>query len=190
MLICVLLAMALGNGDAAAFQERKPETIMIRGVLRHHPDLEGGTWTLKDGKTVFDLHGNLAGRSDGEEVEIVGTPDRGKVCVHMVGIYFRLDSIRKVGKSGKSVDQDRFRSSSERCPGDSGRNDRSPGPGARSSARMASSMSRRVTQPSASARWASSNWASESASDDDMMLVRSGAAEGRLKKSADPISST
>lgn len=66
----------------------------LRGVLRHDPKLEGGVWTLAvDGRT-YDLHGDLTGRADGDRVEVEGTAQPHRVCVHQVGVVFRVARIR------------------------------------------------------------------------------------------------
>ena len=66
----------------------------LRGVLRHDPKLEGGVWTLAvDGK-VYDLHGDLQGRQDGDRVEVDGLPLPHRVCIHQVGVVFKVTRIR------------------------------------------------------------------------------------------------
>ena len=74
----------------------------LRGVLKHDPKLEGGVWTLTvDGK-VYDLHGDLAAWHDGDRVEIGGQAHPHRVCIHQVGIVFRVATIRllAVGEMG------------------------------------------------------------------------------------------
>ncbi|HLF95459.1 MAG TPA: hypothetical protein VJB14_18480 [Planctomycetota bacterium] len=66
----------------------------LRGLLRYDPQLEGGVWTLTvDGK-VYDLHGDLEGRKDGDRVEVEGQALPHRVCIHQVGIVFRVTKIR------------------------------------------------------------------------------------------------
>ena len=91
----ILLLVCMGVGAALAAQEGDRKTQTHSGILRHHPDLEGGVWTLKVDGTVYDLHGELKGFADGDEVEIRGTVEKDKVCIHGVGTVFRLESVRK-----------------------------------------------------------------------------------------------
>ncbi len=94
----LLLCACVGAGLAAQEGDRK--TRMFSGVLRHHKDLEGGAWTLKADGTVYDLHGDLKGFADGDEVEIRGTVEKDTVCIHQVGTLFRLESVRKRKPAG------------------------------------------------------------------------------------------
>jgi hypothetical protein len=89
----LLLLLCVGAGSVAQEGDRKTQT--FSGNLRHHKDLEGGVWTLKVEGTVYDLHGDLKGFADGDEVEIRGTVEKDKVCIHQVGTVFRLESVRK-----------------------------------------------------------------------------------------------
>jgi len=95
MNILLLLALCAGTGAESVSQEGDGKTRTFSGILRHLPDLEGGVWTLKVDGTVYDLHGDLKGFADGDEVEIRGTIEKDKVCIHGVGTVFRLESVRK-----------------------------------------------------------------------------------------------
>ena len=95
MNILLLLVLCAGTGTGGAPQEGDGKTRTFSGILRHLPDLEGGVWTLNVDGTVYDLHGELKGFADGDEVEIRGTVEKDKVCIHGVGTVFRLESVRK-----------------------------------------------------------------------------------------------
>lgn len=69
----------------------------LRGVLRHDPTLEGGVWTLTAGGKVYDLHGDLTGREDGDRVEVEGMAQPHRACIHQAGVVFRVTRIRLVG---------------------------------------------------------------------------------------------
>ena len=69
----------------------------LRGVLRHDPKLEGGVWTLTVDGRVYDLHGDLRGRKDGDPVEVEGLAQPHRTCIHQVGVVFRVTRIRRVG---------------------------------------------------------------------------------------------
>lgn len=95
-----LLVLAIGWAALVPeAQEDGRQPLTLCGTLRHHKDLEGGVWTLTVGKTVYDLHGDLKGFADGDKVEIKGVVEKDKVCFHMVGIVFRLQSIQRKGTS-------------------------------------------------------------------------------------------
>lgn len=87
----------------------------LRGVLRHDPKLEGGVWTLTvDGK-VYDLHGDLAGRVDGERVEVEGRAQPHRVCIHQVGIVFQVTGIRLLEAGDRQGTVERGPQGCERC---------------------------------------------------------------------------
>lgn len=81
----------------AAQPAREPGT--LRGVLRHDPTLEGGVWTLTADGKVYDLHGDLDGRADGERVEVEGTAQPHRACAHQVGIVFHVARVRPAAAS-------------------------------------------------------------------------------------------
>ena|SRR5260221_13300620 len=108
----------LAAGFLTALLSQDPGT--LRGVLRHDAKLEGGVWTLTvDGK-VYDLHGDFAGRSDGDRVEVEGQTQPHRVCIHQVGIVFRVATIRLLaaremrGRAGQ-VTAERGPQGCERC---------------------------------------------------------------------------
>lgn len=75
------------------------EQATLRGVLRHDPKLEGGVWTLTADGKVYDLHGDLEGRVDGERVEVEGLAQPHRFCIHHVGELFRVTRIRLLGRT-------------------------------------------------------------------------------------------
>ncbi|HLF93897.1 MAG TPA: hypothetical protein VJB14_10575 [Planctomycetota bacterium] len=102
-----MIAMKILAACLLAFQPAQdPGT--LRGVLRHDPKLEGGVWTLTvDGK-VYDLHGDLEGRADGDRVEVEGVAHPHRACIHQVGTLFRVTRIRLLVGDGRREVSRRF----------------------------------------------------------------------------------
>lgn len=111
-----MIALKILAACALALQPaRDPGT--LRGVLRHDPALEGGVWTLTVDGTVYDLHGDFTGRSDGERVEVEGQAQPHRLCVHQVGVVFRVAGIRALGQAPRdpSFRTERGPQGCERC---------------------------------------------------------------------------
>lgn len=58
-------------------------------------DVEGGCWILRDHGTTYDLHGDLSGFNDGDEVVVTGQVQTDAACKHMTGTVFKVQSIKK-----------------------------------------------------------------------------------------------
>lgn len=72
------------------------DPVTFRGTLRVNPKLEGGVRTLTVNSTTYDLHGMPDVLVDGDVVEVRGTPEPDRVCIHMAGVVFRVASARKI----------------------------------------------------------------------------------------------
>lgn len=74
--------------------------IKVEGMKRltgklERKGVEGGAWVLTDGGVTYDLHGDLGGFREGDEVVVTGEVQGGAVCTHMVGTIFKVHSIKK-----------------------------------------------------------------------------------------------
>ena len=87
MMLSLLAALSV----ACAGPEQVSSDV-ISGTLRYQK-IEGGVWTLAyEGKT-YDLHGDLRGFKDGDEVVVKGLAQPDRFCIHMVGIVFQVETI-------------------------------------------------------------------------------------------------
>lgn len=87
----VALALCLALGTTATAQD--PERRVLRGKLGF-TQVEGGVWELKEGDTLYDLHGDLKGFKPGDLVEVKGQIRRDLSCFHMRGTIFQVEAIR------------------------------------------------------------------------------------------------
>lgn len=92
-----------------SFAQEKDETITLKGKLQFE-NLEGGVWLLEYEGKKYDLHGDLKlkGFKAGDEVEVKGKIAKDKACIHMCGIIFEVESIKKIEQDKKDKPREPF----------------------------------------------------------------------------------
>jgi hypothetical protein len=87
--------LALGALSALG-QDGPPKPDVRRGTFRYDRALEGGAYILLSEGKQYDLHGDLSGFKDGDLIEVEGTLQPDRVCIHMTGPYFKVLRVKRL----------------------------------------------------------------------------------------------